>query len=302
MVCLIAGFAYISLYSLNRTDPFSGRDGDYHDIKYVLLYAVVTFLVTNNIIFHGKYDYENFCTDAQINYLNNENKLDYQNNDSDFYGKIINELSYAKDEISIAFSQIASNLGGNTFSLKDISNKELYKYGDDIRCRYTSFWESVLTNYIFFVLPFMVATNFTYMDFSALRIFNLDWADMKTWGPGLWSLFVVLITFVVSNFYYHFHYYYLISEVRLAFYVSILTVIILYFVIMANFIMYPTKQLHIHHYMFMMIVSLFTGIHGYYDLSLYGVISGIMLEGSCRWGVSPCWQDVDSEENKNELI
>lgn len=52
---------------------------------------------------------------------------------------------------------------------------------------------------------------------------------------------------------------------------------------------YTSANMHIHHYVLSMIVVSFIGYQSKFLSLIQAVFSGIMTEGTSRWGVDPIW-------------
>jgi hypothetical protein len=281
---LILGFCFVNIVNLNnkRQNPLIGNNG-YKDIKRVLLFSVIIFFGSGNFLLLGKYDFEGFC-DKNIS----NNGLSNTFAEKDLYFNTLiqkNELVVSNEhtyEISIGLYSFAEKLS-------KYFNSNLYFKNFIQECNYPVLWETILNNYFFFILPFILGLNFTYLDYiKELQLFTLSCDDMKKWGCHLWTLFFLLIAFLstlliiltktlLEN-----------SIKRFLFYL----LMIIFFVGICIYITKKTgKKFHLHHYALGLIVCCFLGIHNDLFTIVMGIFSGVMVEGSCRWGVSPLWDD-----------
>ncbi len=159
-------------------------------------------------------------------------------------------------------------------------------------CKYPTIFERILSNYFFFILPFIIGLNFTYLDYiKELQKFTLSWEDMKNWGWDLWRLFIALCLFILFTISFLFYSLIKTSIYRFAVYIIFLIGLVLFIVIKTKKEKKNNKHFHLHHYALMVILNLLLGIHHEYFIILLGIFSGIMVEGCCRWGVSSCWND-----------
>ena len=194
------------------------------------------------------------------------------------------------------FSKLTYNISiglyAFTKNLAEYFKPEFYFKSFKTECKYPVFFERVFQNYFFFTLPFILALNFTYLDYiPELQKFNLSWHYMKDWGCNLWSLFVVLCSFILFTIGFLFYSLIHTSLFRFGVYILFLAALILYIIVRTKKEKKNHKHFHLHHYALMLILSMLLGIHHDYFMILLGVFSGIMIEGSCRWGVGSCWND-----------
>lgn len=134
------------------------------------------------------------------------------------------------------------------------------------------------------------------MDVGILQQFTLDWNVMKNWPWFLWALFLGLITLLLSITSYLF---YLYSTIGFALiYVGVL-VIILGGVWLQGKYLGPAYHLHIHHYFLGMTVTILVCYQNTLLTLVHSIFNGIMIEGGCRWGFSPLWQN-DSACNSEQ--
>jgi len=288
---LILGFCFVNKINLKnkRQNPIIGVNG-YKDIKKVILFGFIIFFASGNFLLLGKYDYEGFClennnsnnnkianTFAAKNILMNSLGKNNSNNINKKHFKFLRKNTY---QITIGLYSFAEKL--STYF-----NPDLYFKNFKPQCNYPILWEIIFFNYFFFVIPFIIGLNFTYLDnIKELQKFTLSCKDMKNWGCHLWTLFLILIAFLISVLVILFKNLLEYSIKRFMFY---LFVIVFFF----GFCYYKTKKtgrkFHLHHYALGVIVCCFLGIHNDFFTIVLAVFSGVMVEGSCRWGCSPIW-------------
>lgn len=187
---------------------------------------------------------------------------------------------------------ISLGLYAFTKNLSEYLNPEFYFKLYKTECKYPVFFERVFQNYFFFILPFIIGLNFTYLDYiPELQKFTLAWHDMKNWGLDLWALFVALCLFILFTISFLFYSIIQTSLIRFAIYALFLASLIVYVFMKTKKEEKKGKHFHLHHYALMLVLNWFLGIHHDYFMILLGVFSGIMIEGSCRWGISSCWSD-----------
>jgi len=133
----------------------------------------------------------------------------------------------------------------------------------------------------------MYRPPFDQLGLTCEKIKRLNWFG--------WILFISLISGITFLLIYHCYFYAIVSFLKLLYYV-VLLLLIGGFIIIKTFLS-PDKHLHIHHYFLMMIILPFLGLHINLDLVLFGVLSGIMIEGGCRWGLDPVWEDGWDDEH-----
>jgi hypothetical protein len=219
--------------------------------------------------------------------IDNEINAKNKNNHNSFLSKSRN-IGFFKRltfNISLGLYAFAKNLS-------EYLKPEFYFKIIKTECKYPVFFERVFQNYFFFILPFILGLNFTYLDYiPELQKFTLSWKDMKNWGLDLWALFVALCLFILFTILFLFYSLIHTSLIRFGIYVFFLGSLIVYVFIRNKKEEKNNKHFHLHHYALMLILNWFLGIHHDYFVILLGVFSGIMIEGSCRWGVSSCWSD-----------
>lgn len=227
---------------------------------------------------------------------NSNNKKNNENYSNDDFNKE-NKNSFMHSKIHMGFFKKLTyniSLGLYAFSknLAEYFKPEFYFKTFKTECKYPVFFERVFQNYFFFILPFIFGLNFTYLDdIPELQKFNLAWHDMKNWGMDLWALFVALCLFILFTIGFLFYSLINTSLIRFGVYLLFMGVLIIYVFVRTNKEKKNNKHFHLHHYALMLVLNLFLGIHHDYFMILLGVFSGIMIEGSCRWGVSSCWSD-----------
>jgi len=53
------------------------------------------------------------------------------------------------------------------------------------------------------------------------------------------------------------------------------------------------RQLHIHHWVFSIILCAYLCYQNLIVLALHGLLNGIMIEGIARWGLDPVWEPIE---------
>lgn len=315
LVLLAMGFAFVNIVNLKnyRKKPFIGNNG-YSDIKKSVVLGFIIFLVSGNFLILGRYDYEGFCKankdiqntfDAPAVYFEKlnqkENQFSFTQNSgiqADNYNQDHNENKHITNnkahKLGI-FKKLIYNISIGVYSFSRhlgwILRLDFIFESYRGQCEYPVFFEIVLNNYFFIVLPFIIGLNFTYLDdLPALRDFNLTWHDMKNWGWLLWTLFILLCIFILSTMSFLFYCLSQNSFQRLGVYAGFLIALFIYIYVRSQKEK-PKKTFHLHHYALMFLLSLLLGIHNEYFTILLGIFSGIMIEGCCRWGVSSCWDE-----------
>ena len=281
---LISGFAFINIVNLQKSpkNPFISPNG-YSDFKKSILIGILLFFISGNFLLLGKYDFEGFCPEGtEIQNISYDTET--------FYSKIKKHFSKISN-----FEKITHSISLGLYAFcKDLStwfNPSFYFIEFTPVCKFPVFFERVFKNFFFFAIPFIISLNFTYVEeFPGLRDFNLSWEYMKFWSWKLWGLFFIMCGFILFTVSFLFLSFLKNSLIRLSFYASLLLVIGLYVIIRSKREA-PVKHFHLHHYMLMIVFCLFLGIHSDFCLIIFGVFSAIMIEGSCRWGMDPCWTD-----------
>eukprot|EP00352_Strombidinopsis_acuminata_P005683 CAMPEP_0176354028 /NCGR_PEP_ID=MMETSP0126-20121128/12237_1 /TAXON_ID=141414 ORGANISM="Strombidinopsis acuminatum, Strain SPMC142" /NCGR_SAMPLE_ID=MMETSP0126 /ASSEMBLY_ACC=CAM_ASM_000229 /LENGTH=151 /DNA_ID=CAMNT_0017705973 /DNA_START=839 /DNA_END=1294 /DNA_ORIENTATION=+ len=115
---------------------------------------------------------------------------------------------------------------------------------------------------------------------------------MKTWGKGLWAIFLFFIVFILSIIFVTFRVYYEINYLKWY---------ILYAIFGVGFILLKTrmekgkKKLHIHHYFWSSTIVTFLCYQSVFITFCAGLFNGITLEGGANWGFDPIWLPLDAE-------
>jgi len=234
---------------------------------------------------------------------NNNNKNNYKNNDKNYNKKDLtfqqqqnkNSFMFKKSDIGffkkLTYS-VSIGLYAFTKNFAEYFKPEFYFKSLKTECKYPVFFERVFQNYFFFILPFILGLNFTYLDdIPELQKFNLTWDDMKNWGWDLWTVFAALCLFIFFTIGFLFYSLIQTSLLRFIVYLVFLAALLVYVLVRTNKEQKHKKHFHLHHYALMLVLNLLLGVHHDYFMVLLGAFSGIMVEGSCRWGVSSCWND-----------
>jgi hypothetical protein len=129
--------------------------------------------------------------------------------------------------------------------------------------------------------------NFTHFDVEALQWLSLDPQVIKTWGPKEWAFALVLFGLVAS---------FLLDIFVVYKQLEILTRYLVWGALFVGFIRWNTKrqaaygkELHIHHYELAMFIMSFITAQSPLDTIVHGFFHGMMIEGTCRWGIDPTW-------------
>ena len=123
----------------------------------------------------------------------------------------------------------------------------------------------------------------------------LDWNVMKHWPLILWLVFVILCIFLVTLLYEIFMHYILADVINIYF---VITTLILGFLFFKS---YTSRNMHIHHYVLSMVVVSLTCYQCDFLTMVHAIFSGIMTEGTSRWGVDPIW-DYYVDTNGNYIV
>ena len=172
-------------------------------------------------------------------------------------------------------------------------------------CKVYTFLEVFKYNILFWTLPFFFGLNFTHLDKGPLNKFSLDPKDMKTWGIGLWILFICMILLLG----------FIVTLIFSAYYaMGILSYYIAYAIALFTLMAWKTKiakskgkNIHIHHYTLALILMSFNSIQNPYLTVVHGFLHGMFIEGSCRWGLDAIWtydepsDEVTHQQNLNLL-
>jgi hypothetical protein len=149
-------------------------------------------------------------------------------------------------------------------------------------------------NYNFFIWCFSffwVGLQFTHADEGFMQNFTLDPATMATWGPGMWTVFVVLfglIGLILADVCYH---YYAIGILK---YYGLWAVVLVSALVWQSKRVAPERKIHVHHYVLAFIVMSFLCYQGKFFTLVHGFFNGMFIEGGARWGFDMIWPPVDN--------
>ena len=124
---------------------------------------------------------------------------------------------------------------------------------------------------------------------------------MKNWPWYLWALFIGLISLIAFIFSYLFYLYSTISFLLI--YVGVIGLIVGGVWLQGKYFG-PTYHLHIHHYFLGLSMCLIVCYQNVFFTLVHSIFNGIMIEGGCRWGYSPLWEQNDActaLRSKNDL-
>lgn len=100
-------------------------------------------------------------------------------------------------------------------------------------CKTYNTWEVFKYNMLFWNVMFMLGLNFTHADFGPMQHLTLDPAVMKTWGRGMWTLFICLMTLITAI---------LVLEVKDYVSVGIFSYYLCWASILTSFLVWKTKK------------------------------------------------------------
>lgn len=170
---------------------------------------------------------------------------------------------------------------------------------NNANCIYPGWLERIIVNYFFFIIPFFIGVNFTHFNNTAIKNFDLNPQRMKeNYTPMMWLLLIALSIFILLNLAYHFYNYAVISLIKFGVYIIILFGIIAT-IAYGTYLNRQKKVLHIHHFNLMSLLLIFVNVHCIYDLILFGLLNGIMVEGAARWGIRSIWENREKDKGRN---
>ena len=144
--------------------------------------------------------------------------------------------------------------------------------------------------------------NFTHLDEGPMQHFTLDPRIMKTWGPGLWTMFIamiVIIGFLLRNLFVGLH-----ACDQMIKYAALIALSIGGIYLNTKRLAPQGRELHIHHYVMGFLLASFLGYQDPLLTIAHGFCCGMYIEGGVRWGFDPIWpkspgfarNDPDQEE------
>lgn len=120
-------------------------------------------------------------------------------------------------------------------------------------CHIYSDWEVFRFNYFVWCLGFFgLGLQWTHADIGPIKDFTFEWDIMKTWGRGMWALFIFILLLIGILLY-------VILKAYMA--IGIANYYLLWVTTLFGFIIWNTKRwkgvkkLHIHHYCIGMIMQ-----------------------------------------------
>ena len=133
----------------------------------------------------------------------------------------------------------------------------------------------------------MLGLNFTHADAGFMQKLVLDPKIMKTWGIGLWAIFIFFVLLGIG----------LVWRIGTAYHeLGILKYYLVWATIFFSvfFCINKKKQaqgleLHIHHYVIAMALLSILCYQSVFLSAIQGITQGVMLEGGARWGYDPIW-------------
>ena len=155
------------------------------------------------------------------------------------------------------------------------------------KCYIYSTWEIVSYNYIF-ILTFFFGLNFSHLNRPPMDKFMLKWSAMKQWNWFLRTILILIIIWALMHIFYVFSLYY---ETGVLKYYLISIAWILTFIIVVTYAISDTHHIHVHHYIWSLMLVMIHGYQSPYVTFWAGTLSGVMVEGVSRWGFSKLWHE-----------
>eukprot|EP00347_Sterkiella_histriomuscorum_P019710 403340585 len=262
---MIMGFMFINLVNLtnSRKNPFKGSDGTYKDFRILLVLCFALFFTSGIVVLRQNEDLKSYC-----------------------------EQGHQREVIR---DPIQTDINLNAPLHKIFMSIEKMNYGQRVaytppspQCHEYTAQEVFHFNYFVWTLGFLLGLQFTHLDVGILQQFTLDWNVMKNWPWFLWVLFLGLITLLLSLTSYLL---FLYAQINFLFiYFGVIGALVL-FVYIHGKILGPTYHLHIHHYFLGMSVVILICYQNMVLSFAHAIFNGIMIEGGCRWGFSPLWEN-----------
>jgi hypothetical protein len=284
---IVLGFTLVN--KLYRNKIFQGLNDNFRDIIIVSSYSFVIYFISAESILIGKYDYEGFCSTEGKAIIESHKK------DGVFGNSIYTVMVDFQRIYSFKFIQ-------NFLNISD------YKTLNSNNCVYPGFVERFLKNYFLFIFPFFIGLNYSSItervEFFRKQFFCLEWNwNNKTiWPFKQWVYLSFFLFFITLNIIFHFLNYCRDSYGRFLFFI-VFSVIILGSIFYYNNKVKLTKKLELNTVVVIMIILPFINIHCVYDLILFGVLNGILVEAICKEGIVNIWKKLDNiSENKVKMI
>ena len=158
-------------------------------------------------------------------------------------------------------------------------------------------WDVICTNFIYFCMPFTLILNYYHIrkiEFCKKIIINTQ--IMKTWRLAEWSFFFFILNlfllFMTKMFYDHFFYFGV--NVFLCYILFMIASVVI--IITICYYLRDTHFLHLHHYFITMLTLPYISVQNKINLVFLGLSTGLLVEGSAKWGIDAVW----TRHHKNE--
>lgn len=145
-------------------------------------------------------------------------------------------------------------------------------------------------NYFVWTLGFFFGLQWTHADVGPLQKITLEWDIIKTWGKGLWILFLSLVAIILGIVFVVFRVYYEIGYLK---WYALYAIWGIGFIYIKTRCEKGKKKLHIHHYFWSAIIVTFLCYQSVFITFVAGFFNGVNLEGGANWGYDPIWLPLD---------
>lgn len=177
---------------------------------------------------------------------------------------------------------------------QSVSSADYLRQG--IGCRTYNDDEIFHYNYFIWTFGLFLGLQWTHMGQGILAHFVLSWDTMKNWPAVLWGVFVALIIFILSLLAIMFVHY------KAA---HVLTQYGIWIIVIPSWFYYMgrgCKNIHVHHYLLMMIILSFLSYQDAFITLISGYFNGVMIEGASNYGYDPVFERGEKVDEAIEKI
>lgn len=236
------GFMFVNRVNMERHDPFASgnRRNHHHAFKLACtLFAPILFIMSGIVTKRQAHDLSGYCASEQIN----ENIA------------VSTTLSMLQTTKMMAPHQLDDSISDSTLRLfHSIGELNLVGENSVPSCKVYTNMEIFKFNYFVWTLGLFAGLQWTHIDVGPMKNLTLEWDIMKTWGKGMWILFLSILLFILGVVYVTFHVYYVIGYLK--WYILYL-IWGIGFIALKTYLVRDTKKLHIHHYFWSSVIVTF---------------------------------------------
>lgn len=268
MALCVAGFSFVQAVNLKleRGSHFKSRGNTYNDIKKLLIIMPILYFVAPIVFLRDRYDMTRGCTikETDISYVSSDSNSSSNQKVSD----ILNI------DVTNAQNHQAHTISWNLFGIKEADNCHIYSKGE------------VFTYNYMFVIFYFIGLNWTHLDRPPFKGISLNPNSVKKWTLTQWCIVISAFVFVTINLGYLLSLF--ANSGMLTYILTMLSGFLAIFAII-SFIKRKTHNFHLHHWTWGFCLVCLMSYQSVYTTCWAGICSGIMIEGTSRWGFGKVW-------------